>query len=133
VVLATTSGRRLLTESNCLSRSLLNKDSSSRESSENRRIPNGAWCLFKSAPTGSRQGKIVLVQLRDIQDPENGGQYTIKVYHSEKHTTQDSWEHSRITLRPESNMPGFSDLVFEGNATKELTIRGELVAVLGQK
>jgi uncharacterized protein len=101
--------------------------------SMNRRIPNGAWCLFKSAPAGSRHGKIVLVQLRDIQDPENGGQYTIKVYKSEKQATEDSWEHTRIILSPDSNMPGFSNLVFRGDATTELTVRGELVAVLGQK
>jgi hypothetical protein len=101
--------------------------------SMNRRIPNGAWCLFKSSPLGSRQGKVVLVQLRDVQDPENGGQYTIKVYRSSKRMTEDSWEHSSITLCPDSNLPGFSNLVFKGDITKELTVRGELVAVLGQK
>jgi hypothetical protein len=101
--------------------------------SMNRRIPNGSWCLFKAEPAGSRQGKTVLVQLRDLQDPENGGQYTVKMYQSEKHATEDSWEHKRIILRPDSNTPGFSDLVFEGNAIEELTVRGELVAVLGQK
>lgn len=30
--------------------------------SMNRRIPNGAWCLFRAAPAGSSQGKIVLVR-----------------------------------------------------------------------
>ena len=29
--------------------------------SMSRRIPNGTWCLFRAAPSGSRQGKIVLV------------------------------------------------------------------------
>jgi hypothetical protein len=47
--------------------------------------------------------------------------------------TEDSWEHSSITLCPDSNLPGFSNLVFKGDMTKELTVRGELVAVLGQK
>lgn len=101
--------------------------------SMNRRIPNGAWCLFKSAPGGSRHGKVVLVQLRDIQDPESGGQYTVKLYHSTKRETADGWEHASITLKPDSNLPGFSSLVFQREPEKELTIRGELVAVLGQK
>ena len=29
-------------------------------------------------------------------------------------------------------MPGFSDIILGGDAVKELTVRGELVAVLGQ-
>jgi DUF2075 family protein len=101
--------------------------------SMNRRIPNGSWCLFKASPFGSREGKTVLVQLRDRQDPENGGRYTVKVYHSTKRMGDDTWEHASITLKPDSNLPGFSDLVFENEPAKELTIRGELVAVLGQK
>ena len=101
--------------------------------SMNRRIPNGSWCLFKASPFGSRESKTVLVQLRDRQDPENGGRYTVKVYHSVKHTDQDTWEHASITLKPDSTLPGFSNLVFEDEPEQELTIRGELVAVLGQR
>jgi DUF2075 family protein len=101
--------------------------------SMNRRIPNGAWCLFKASPFGSREGKTVLVQLRDLQDPETGGRYTVKVYDSTKRKGRDTWEHVSITLRPDSNLPGFSNLEFKGEPVEELTIRGELVAVLGQQ
>jgi DUF2075 family protein len=101
--------------------------------SMNRRIPNGSWCLFKSSPVGSRKGKVVLVQLRDIQDAETGGQYTIKVYDSTKRSTGESWEHTSITLRPDSNIPGFSNIELGGDEAKELTVRGELVAILGQQ
>ena len=38
--------------------------------SMNRRIPNGAWRLFRANPAGSRQGKVVVVQHRSIADPE---------------------------------------------------------------
>src|SRR5690606_5426109 len=38
--------------------------------SMNRRIPNGAWCVFRALPAGTREGKIVLVQHRDIQDSD---------------------------------------------------------------
>lgn len=101
--------------------------------SMNRRVPNGAWCLFKASPFGTREGKTVLVQLRDRQDPENGGRYTVKVYHSTKRKGQDTWEHASITLTPDSTLPGFSNILFEGEPEQELTIRGELVAVLGQR
>ena len=50
----------------------------------NRRIPNGSWCLFREPSDGSRNGKVVIVQSRDIQDPDTGGQYTAKIYRSEK-------------------------------------------------
>ena len=35
-------------------------------------IPDGAYCLFASPVTGTRQGKTVLVQLRNGADPETG-------------------------------------------------------------
>jgi hypothetical protein len=57
----------------------------------NRRIPNGSWCLFREPSDGSRNGKVVIVQTRDIQDPDTGGKYTVKIYRSEKTETEDSW------------------------------------------
>jgi hypothetical protein len=48
------------------------------------RIPDGSWCLFVAPVEGSRQGRIVLVQHRDIHDPETGGTYTVKKYRSTK-------------------------------------------------
>lgn len=65
--------------------------------SMNRRIPNGSWCLFKQDPDGGRNGKIVLVQHRDIQDMEMGGQFTVKRYKSEKRYDEaGDWEHQAI-------------------------------------
>ncbi|TAK24845.1 MAG: type I restriction endonuclease subunit R [Chloroflexota bacterium] len=43
-------------------------------------IPDGAFCLFASPVTGTRQGRTVLVQLRDAADPETGNRYTVKRY-----------------------------------------------------
>ena len=51
----------------------------------NCRIPNGAWCVWRLDPTGTLQGKVVLAQGRGIEDPEHGGQYTVKLYESEKY------------------------------------------------
>jgi len=100
--------------------------------SMNRRIPNGAWCLFKANPGGSRQGKVVLVQHRDIQDHENGGQFTVKVYDSEKREVDGTWEHSRIILRPDTTTAGYAPMVLETDQAVDLLVCGELVAVLGQ-
>jgi hypothetical protein len=63
-------------------------------------IPDGAWCLFSAPVEGTRQGKTVLVQLRDEVDPETGQRYTVKRYESEKAAAGDSWRHTRITLKP---------------------------------
>jgi DUF2075 family protein len=79
--------------------------------SMNRRIPNGAWCLFRANPAGTRQGKVVVVQHRSIADPETGGRYTVKLYTSERVLAEDGgWRHDRITLRSDSDRPGFEPI-----------------------
>jgi len=52
--------------------------------SMNKRIPNGAWCLFKQDQGGSRNNKIVVVLHLDIQDVDTGASYAVKRYSSEK-------------------------------------------------
>jgi uncharacterized protein len=100
--------------------------------SMNRRIPNGAWCLFAPPPGGSREGKIVLVQHRDIHDPDTGASFTVKRYHSEKVAGHDGdWRHTRIVLKPDSTRPGYAPIVLEADAASELTVVGEYVAQLG--
>jgi uncharacterized protein len=100
--------------------------------SMNRRIPNGAWCLFRSNPAGTREGKVVVVQHRSISDPETGGRYTLKLYSSEKTTTTDgSWQHTRITLRPDSTQSEFQPLVIERPEEDEgFTVVAEMLMVL---
>lgn len=101
--------------------------------SMNRRIPNGSWALFKANPQGSRQGKVVVVQHRSIDDPETGGRFTIKVYSSEKTATADGgWEHQRITLNPDSDRPDFQPIVIDAAAAAEsdLKVIAEFVALV---
>lgn len=102
--------------------------------SMNRRIPNGAWCLFRANPTGTREGKVVAVQHRSIDDPETGGQYTIKVYSSEKVPAEDGgWRHRRITLRPDSDQPGFEPIVIEaGGGDEGFVVVAEMLTVLSE-
>jgi type I restriction enzyme R subunit len=99
--------------------------------SMNRRIPNGAWCIWRAKPAGTRQGKVVLAEHRDIDDPEFGGRYTVKVYESEKVTNDDGeWRHSVIRLKPDSDDPAFQPIVLRDLADGELRIIAELVEVL---
>lgn len=101
--------------------------------SMNRRIPNGAWCLFRTNPRGTRQGKVVVVQHRDISDPDTGGRYTVKVYRSEKVPEgEDGWRHERITLYPDSDQPGYVPIVIEvGDEGDGFVVVAELLTVIG--
>ena len=99
--------------------------------SMNKRIPNGSWCLFRLNPGGTRQGKVLLVQHRNIDDPDTGGHYTIKIYESEKEVGDDGgWKHHRITLKPDSTESRYQPIVFEETDDNELVVIAELVAVL---
>ncbi len=99
--------------------------------SMNRRIPNGAWCLFKANSGGTREGKIVIVEHRSILDPDTGSRFTIKRYHSEKTRSGDDWRHLRIVLTPESSDDRYVPIVIENAPADELRVVAELIAVLG--
>ena len=92
-------------------------------------IPDGAYCLFAAPVAGTRQGKTVLVQLRDATDSETGERYTVKRYESEKAKDDDSWRHAKITLKPVN--PDFEPIVLTGADEGELQVIAELVEVLG--
>ena len=100
--------------------------------SMNRRIPNGAWCLFRAAPEGTREGKVVVAQHRDIADPETGGRFTVKIYSSEKVAMDDgSWRHLRIILRPDSDRPGYHPIVLElEDGQEDMQVIAELITVM---
>jgi uncharacterized protein len=101
--------------------------------SMNRRIPNGAWCLFRLNPTGSRQGKVVVAQHRSISDADYGGSYTVKVYRSQKREIPgEQWAHSAVSLAPDSDDTNFLPIEIDANEEATLLIVAELVTVLGE-
>jgi len=61
------------------------------------RIPSGSLCIFRHGVSGSRQGRLVLVENRSASETER---YTIKQYWSEKRQTEDGWAHTKILLQP---------------------------------
>jgi type I restriction enzyme, R subunit len=90
-------------------------------------IPDGSYCLFASPVEGTRQGKTVLVQMRDAVDPETGQRYTVKRFDSEKASDDDSWHHTKIILRPTN--PVFQPIVLTGKEDGELRVIAEVLEV----
>src|SRR5690606_24952955 len=89
-------------------------------------IPDGALCLFSAPVTGTRQGKTVLVELRDEVDPETGERYTVKRYESEKVPAgAGSWRHGSVTLKPVN--PQFPPIRVEPEQADRLRVVAELV------
>ena len=96
------------------------------------RIPDGSFCLFRGgeAIVGTRQGRIVLVILRDSVDPETGGRLTVKRYESEKVVDDEgNFSHTCIQLHPLN--PAYKPIVLAGAEEGTLTVAGEFVEVLG--
>ena len=92
-------------------------------------IPDGTYCLFQSEVAGSREGKIVLVRLRDGVDPDTGERFTVKRYSSEKQAVDDGeWRHSRVTLSPIN--PAFAPIVLEHNVDDRLEVVAEFLEVM---
>ena len=92
-------------------------------------VPGGAWCLFASPVTGTRAGKVVLVQLHDALDPDTGQRFTVKRYRSEKTAGEDGWRHVRITLAPDN--PEFSPIELKEEDEGSVAVVAELVEVIG--
>ncbi len=98
--------------------------------SMNRIIPSGSICLFRKYNGGSRNGKIVLVQSREIQDTGMGAGYTVKEYYSKKVVNESGWEHQSIVLKPLSTDPSFDEIVLDVEAMDAFNIIGVFERVL---
>lgn len=98
--------------------------------SMNKVIPNNSICIFKKYKGGSRNGKIVLVENIDFQDPDFNSSFTIKTYSSEKIVTNEGWQHSLILLRPNSYDKKFKNIIIDENNGLNMNVVGEFVTVL---
>lgn len=90
--------------------------------SMNRRIPNGAFCVFRTPVEGSRTGRVLLVQHREISDPETGGSYTVKLY---ERVSPDV-----VLLQPETDAEGYEPIEVKASVG-DMRVIAELVEVLG--
>lgn len=98
--------------------------------SMNRVIPNGSICLFKKYTGGSRNGKIVLVENMDIQDPDFNSAFTIKTYSSEKSVSEKTWGHTSVVLRPNSFDSSYQNIIISVENAEEMRVIGEFVEIL---
>ena len=93
------------------------------------RIPDGSYCVFAAPVEGARQGKIVLVQLRDQQDPESGERHTVKRYESEKSAEAGgTWRHVSITLHPLNR--DFQPIFLTTDDEGSVAVLAEFVAIV---
>ncbi|MCK5655185.1 MAG: HsdR family type I site-specific deoxyribonuclease [Candidatus Aureabacteria bacterium] len=92
-------------------------------------IKDGSWCVFRQELGGSRNGKVVLVESRQITDPESHGRYTVKRYYSKKEESNDgTWQHTKIILSPDNKK--FDDIVLESIADDDFRVVAEFVDIL---
>ena len=95
------------------------------------KIPDGSYCLFRGgeALAGMRQGRIMLIALKDSVDPETGGRLTAKRYESEEVFGEDGeFRHLRIRLL--SLNPDYRPIVLDNADEDTLKPLGEFVAAV---
>lgn len=94
------------------------------------KIADKSYCIFRTPVVGSRNNKIVLVQHKNINDLENGGQYTVKKYTSKKKFASDgTWEHEEIILLPLNE--DYPPIVIPDAEEGEFIVVAEFVEVVG--
>jgi len=100
--------------------------------SMNRRIPNGAICIFKHPVVGGRTGKILLIEYYNMQDPDMHSHFTIKTYSSSKVINEEGWEHEKIILKPNSYDSTYEEITIEQEDIGEnkFNVVGEFVTIL---
>mgnify|MGYP002630241702 CR=1 FL=1 len=94
------------------------------------RIPSGSWCLFRQCPAGTKNGRLLLIQMQTSLDPHDGGRYTIKRYTSQKQLIEDHLVNERVELQP-LNLE-FTSIKLSGEDAVDLRVIGEFVCVLDE-
>lgn len=90
-------------------------------------IPNGSICLFRAERGGSRNGKVVLVEL---WDEAGGAHYTVKEYRSVKVEDDNGWHHEKILLIPRSNDSSFEPIELRDDLLSRYQVVGEFVKII---
>ena len=92
-------------------------------------IVDGSFCIFRFDHGGSRNGKVVLVESRQVTDPETNQKYTIKRYSSEKeYFDNGTWQHKKIMLSPDNKE--FNDIFLEDVLPDEFKVIAEFVCTI---
>lgn len=92
-------------------------------------IPDGSPCIFRFDQGGSRNGKVVLVESRQVTDPETQQKFTVKRYRSEKVKLEDDqWRQKKIILSPDNKE--FKDIILENVSGDDFRIVAEFICVI---
>jgi type III restriction enzyme len=92
-------------------------------------IPEGSYCLFRFERGGSSNGLVVLVESRQVSDPETFQRFTVKRYKSEKEDLGDGqWGHKKIILSPDNKE--FKDITLENVSGEDFRVVAEFIEVL---
>ncbi|MCE2974207.1 MAG: DUF2075 domain-containing protein [Sediminibacterium sp.] len=100
--------------------------------SMNKIIPNGSICLFEKYTGGTRNGKIVIVEMTDFTDLDTQSNYTIKEYTSKKTTSEEGWKHEEIVLLSKSHQ-SYYPIILRDEETIYLKVVGIFIKVLGEE
>ena len=99
------------------------------------RIPDGSWCLFRQAPGGSRDKRLLLVQHASVSEAGFPVGFTLKRYTSERVEDPETGEmrHQRIVLQPlNAEYPAIELAEEDGDeGIGALRVIGEFVCVVG--
>jgi superfamily II DNA or RNA helicase/HKD family nuclease len=99
--------------------------------SMNRVISNGDVCLFKKYTGGSRNDKIVLVELIDRQDQDFNSSFTVKTYTSSKQFDEDGrFVNQTVRLVPNSFDTSYSPIELTAEDGGSYRVVGEFVRVV---
>jgi SOS-response transcriptional repressor LexA len=92
-------------------------------------IPDGSYCLFAAPVIGSRTGRILLVQHRDIADAQTGGSFTVKKFDSTGVSGKNTTERAGvIVLRPLN--PAYEPIELKETPENEVAVVAEFLEVL---
>lgn len=90
-------------------------------------IPDGAWCLFRADVTGPIEGRVVLLQHRDLRAPETEATYVLKRLKSVEVDGED------VSVRLESINPQHPDYLVRLRSLEELRPIAEFVRVVAPR
>ena len=92
-------------------------------------VPSGSYCLFRAVPAGTKEGRKLLVWHAGVTDVETSGQYTLKVYHSEKSSIDgEGLLNARVVLKPLN--PAFQPIALTVSEEGSVRAVAEFVRVL---
>jgi Peptidase S24-like len=87
-------------------------------------IPGGAYCLFRRVALPSFSERAVLVRHAGVENPETGGQYTVKRYRETKGPNGEN----QVVLEPAN--AAFSPIVITLSGVDDVRVIAEVVEVL---